>query len=771
MLFFGRSTRMKLIQTKHRWLAPLAAVALSLAALSAVGCSGESDPVAPPPVPLSSEAGISSIALSKGTLLPGFQAGINRYNVDLGHLDVQSTTLTVTLKDSKAKLTVNGKGGQSGAAVPLALSDGANQIWIGTVAEDGVTTGSTSITINKAKTNTRVWVLDSFGGAPVQDVVLTLTDADGTVLEGNVALPAGENGSPVFALDPSKKYNIYAKGKDSSQACFANFHPVNMLDENGMADVALYCRPSQAKNYPAEAPIITNISFAPSNAANAAWKTMPNDSEYIGSAANVVGVKVTAISRCAITETYVSNAFPISVNWDAVAWIGTAINSSGAPQFSGAQMENSTPIKHNNVDYFQSTWRFTLPVQSAIFNKKHWLDVAVYDIAENRTEQRVYLTLVDSMSNATDDPNLSAVAPLLTGAQTQTYGVTQVNASGKGPGGDTADGLDPIDDYGVTGVVVLSFKTVAATPFPAVRGFEVWRSIGDDKNFKKIDTMNYATTSTGTDGAFSYNDRTQGFGLTSGTLYYKVRFFNGNPANNGYSLFSNVMTTKFLPPFTAQLSAPAHLGVSDKLWPTFKFDITNPALVVKDVTDRLRFTLYVKDIYYNVPVIKVHFRADMNVLDEKGQPKFYVLNKAGDILFEAAYDTGEVDEDDEPIMRPFVWLEGNKVVIDTDNEVFEEASYRSSLLTEQFFDWFMLPGATYEWNIFGADGGVVGSSAGGGGLDNTATNAAYLYKAYTVPSGSPAGSSSTAFTFGSTSRYSLGAPNGFFTLTIDPDAE
>jgi len=162
---------------------------------------------------------------------------------------------------------------------------------------------------------------------------------------------------------------------------------------------------------------------------------------------------------------------------------------------------------------------------------------------------------------------------------------------------------------------------------------------------------------------------------------------------------------------------------------------------------------------------------NLNELDENGRPAIYWTNLAGEIQGPAAYDSGRVDGDGRPILVPFVRLEGSKVVIDTDNDVFKRASYLSSLLTGRYYDWFMRPGATYQWGIFGEDGGQIASSAGLGTITSSALNAAHFYKQYAVPAGSPSGVQSFAYSFGSNAMYGLTSPNGLFTLAIDPEAK
>jgi hypothetical protein len=58
--------------------------------------------------------------------------------------------------------------------------------------------------------------------------------------------------------------------------------------------------------------------------------------------------------------------------------------------------------------------------------------------------------------------------------------------------------------------------------------------------------------------------------------------------------------------------------------------------------------------------------------------------------------------------------------------------------------------------------GVIGSSM----FQDVPTNAAFFNKSYPAPDGQESG----AYSFGSTSLYGLGSPNGFFLMTIDPGA-
>jgi hypothetical protein len=238
-------------------------------------------------------------------------------------------------------------------------------------------------------------------------------------------------------------------------------------------------------------------------------------------------------------------------------------------------------------------------------------------------------------------------------------------------------------------------------------------------------------------------------------MFYRVRAFNGNPASGGFSLFSNAMMVSPLPPFTTSLAYPAHSGVSSKLWPTFKYRITNKALYGPVLADGMSFTLYVKDIYGNDPIFDAGFWVDFTELDGKGNPSVYFFDNFRGGWWYADY--AATDEGGNPVRRPFVWMEdGDTIVIDTDNETFRRGIAYAGLL----------PGAAYEWSIFGFEGGVLWNN-----LSPYSDNAAYFYKIWPNPADAPGDAECGAFSYGSTMDHGLGSTNGFFTLIIDADAK
>ncbi len=86
----------------------------------------------------SSNATLSNIALSSGTLTPAFVTSTTSYKASV--TDIGSVTITPTTADPTATLTVNGTAATSGTPVTVTLVNGANTINTVVTAQDGVTT-------------------------------------------------------------------------------------------------------------------------------------------------------------------------------------------------------------------------------------------------------------------------------------------------------------------------------------------------------------------------------------------------------------------------------------------------------------------------------------------------------------------------------------------------------------------------------------------------------------------------------------------------------
>ena len=94
------------------------------------------------PATSSAEAALSSLKISPGTLSPAFSPNVTSYTAQVG-ASVDKLAVSASAKDSKAKVLVSGDSG---------LKVGANIVVCKVTAEDGQTTQSYTITVNKLDT-------------------------------------------------------------------------------------------------------------------------------------------------------------------------------------------------------------------------------------------------------------------------------------------------------------------------------------------------------------------------------------------------------------------------------------------------------------------------------------------------------------------------------------------------------------------------------------------------------------------------------------------
>ncbi|WP_058302785.1 cadherin-like beta sandwich domain-containing protein [Gorillibacterium timonense] len=101
-----------------------------------------------PPV-ASNDATLSGLTLSEGTLAPAFASGTTGYTASVGNA-VTSLTVTPTVNEAHATVTVNGTPVASGSASgAITLSEGANTVTVVVTAEDGTTTQPYTITVTR----------------------------------------------------------------------------------------------------------------------------------------------------------------------------------------------------------------------------------------------------------------------------------------------------------------------------------------------------------------------------------------------------------------------------------------------------------------------------------------------------------------------------------------------------------------------------------------------------------------------------------------------
>jgi len=794
---------------------------LSLAVLVGMGCGGSNNVVVPePPLPEpmpSGVAGLSNLTLSVGELRPAFREGETRYTAKTGVLSESSVQVTATLKDPKATLTINGAAAVSGVAKGVSLPIGSTLIKIVSVSEDAKSYESIELTMTRLALNTKVWVLNGIAGAPVDNTVLKLTDSRGRALDSNVGLPRSKNGTALlWALDPAERYNIYATGDDVAAACYANFDP------SKEDTAALYCYKTSTDYYEKEPPVIDSIAFATANTNAADWKVMPFDAHYVGTAAGAAAVRVTAITRNPISVNIgnlVAAYVPMRVNIDEMA----SLNSGGSQGATGTAIETNVAIQRDGKTYYRTTYRFATPLLAPdVFSKERYLSVVVFDLIGNRTEQRVFMTITDSAALQASDPDLSNVAPTIDLGQSQTH-MTDTALAGRsgdqcgpsgpaeccpGESGDTINAMDPIDPAAYFGIqqTIIQFGVRAdgSAANLGIRGYEVYRSLGNENNFVKIATVHFAALSA---TAPQYIDRTPS--LAEGVAYYKIRAFNGNQANHGFSRESASFRVPIMPPTMLRLSDSYDM-VSKKLWPTFRFRVTNPKLMDKNVSDVFRFLLYVKNPLTAAAFKAVPFAMDFRQCDsienmpgdtlnvvpgaeanthrygfKAGRPTVKIMRvttytaattSANAILNGTWYfASDEVDvpdgEDEEgnpktkKEWQPFSYLDDNgDVVINADSPIFR--TYGNNSVGSNNF----VAGVVYPWCIYGNTIAIdwnSGTSYPFYMATFTNTVGAWFYKGFNTN-----GTTYLACCYSSTASPTDYVPtDGYYYVIIDPDAK
>ncbi|WP_436135403.1 IPTL-CTERM sorting domain-containing protein [Acidovorax sp. LjRoot129] len=172
--------------------------------------------------PPSSDANLSSLALSAGTLSPVFASGTTSYTAGVP-FNTTSLTVTPTVADATASITVNGVAVTSGnASGAIALAVGTNTITTVVTAQDGTTTKTytTTVTRSAASGNNQLDALSLSSGtltpafasgttgytANVSNATTSLTvtptvaDATASVTVNGVATASG-NASGAIALN------------------------------------------------------------------------------------------------------------------------------------------------------------------------------------------------------------------------------------------------------------------------------------------------------------------------------------------------------------------------------------------------------------------------------------------------------------------------------------------------------------------------------------------------------------------------------------------
>ena len=729
-----------------KWLAFLIPLTLSLALLSAAGCSSDDDKVVERPKE-SQETGIANITISAGVLEPAFREDVRNYGVSTFYTATPDFRLTVTVNDPKSRLFIAGQERNSGQATTIALNpEGDTTIQISVQAEDGKNFNLVTLTAKVMPLNTTVCVYDSLGGNYLDGAKITLRDArTNELLASDIAFPFEAQGTVFLGLDKTRRYNIYARRDDTAMACFADFDP------SREDTVTLYSRKDWVKDLPASAPIVTDVAFAsiPSGSlANTVWKSLPPGANQVSDIpANLYLLRVTAIAESDINMNEGRGAIMVNID-DTASPYQERVESGGYWEHA------NTPVIVNDKRYMMTDTVFSM--SSVMPMGEHFLDIVIYDWANNRTEQRVYLSVANTATTA--DRDFRAFTPYWYAHRSWTAGIS-TNPYSTGPVDEYIAPIalmavnDPVGPYGDTIYVYYEFDFRESAPNGATvngfRGYELERATSDSGPWRVVRKRAYTSPSSNYFvNGYDYSPELIG----GATYYYRFRFYN----NTGYSQYSDVHPITIMPSFNVNLVSPANQAQSNTLLPAFRFKVTNDALLDEEMVGYGRFTLYVRN-KIGQEVIKARFQVDYRALDEEGNPTITIqwpfLAGNGGVW----HNVYPFDENGEPILdEAFVWIEDDGIIcIDT------------KLADENFGNRFTLadfePGASYEWNIFGDQASAAGN------WSSTPTYSMYFYKLH-APNYRGV-DTNYSYSYASTPLEGSGAVNGYFTLIMHPDAE
>ncbi len=128
----------------------LSGTATTTCTASGGGTSASFMPAPPTCVALGTDANLSALRVSRGTLTPTFMSARRDYSVNVGNT-VTSLTVTPTASDASATITVNGTTVASGnASGSINLVVGSNQVRVIVTAADAVTTQTYILNVTRA---------------------------------------------------------------------------------------------------------------------------------------------------------------------------------------------------------------------------------------------------------------------------------------------------------------------------------------------------------------------------------------------------------------------------------------------------------------------------------------------------------------------------------------------------------------------------------------------------------------------------------------------
>lgn len=168
---------------------------------------------------LSSNAELSNLSLSSGTLTPAINSGTFAYSAE-----VPFTTHTLTITPTKAETNANGNVVISGnSSADLILSVGSNIIIIAITAQDGVTIKTYTLTVTRAKENqiisfaplaTKIFgdaafTISATGGASGISPAFSSSNTSVATINGTTVTITGTGTTIITAIQAGIDYQCY----------------------------------------------------------------------------------------------------------------------------------------------------------------------------------------------------------------------------------------------------------------------------------------------------------------------------------------------------------------------------------------------------------------------------------------------------------------------------------------------------------------------------------------------------------------------------------
>ncbi|WP_143822349.1 NHL domain-containing protein [Mucilaginibacter pedocola] len=209
----------------------------------------------------SSNAKLSSLAVSAGALSPVFAQATNAYTVSVGN-SVSSTTVSLVTASANAKVTVNGTAVNSGAtSAAIPLNVGANTITTVVTAQDMATVLTYTVTINRNAAQTITF-------NPLAAVTYGTADYSPGATSTNTTIPITYTSSntAVATITPSGLIDIVGPGNTvitASQAAGTGYDAATPVARTLVVNPAVVTitAANKSKNYGAANPALT-VSYS-----------------------------------------------------------------------------------------------------------------------------------------------------------------------------------------------------------------------------------------------------------------------------------------------------------------------------------------------------------------------------------------------------------------------------------------------------------------------------------------------------------------------------